>query len=176
MMPISYILLPDDVTTGARLGFIRIYRKNALRTALTIIAIAGVISGGIELFDGFDLTAFIASFLTLSVIYLILAIILIPIIWFIVIPRKTKKTFQQMPEVSREQSISWDELAITTTNSQGNARVLFAEFHRWASNEHCVIIYPADHIFYVFPRRIFTNPHDFEALIDVFRRSGVQRI
>jgi YcxB-like protein len=176
MTPIKYALLPADVLAAARLGFIRIYRKNLFRNAAIVIAIAAVISGAGEYLDGFVLASFLEGFGILTAIYAGLFVILVPITWYILLPRRTKKTFRQMPAISLEQTLSWDDEAIMISSSHGQMRVPCKEFHRWAANDKQIIIYPADHVFYVLPRRIFASEQDFAALAELLHRSGVTKI
>jgi hypothetical protein len=176
MTPISYTLLPEDVLAAGRFCFMRTYRKNIVRNAIIIVAIAGVITGSIAFFDGFDLKAFAQSFAVLVSIYTGLLIILIPIMWFVITPLKTKKTFKQMPAISREQTLSWDDTTLSISSSQGEMRAPFLEFHQYCGNSDHIIIYPADYVFYPFPRRIFPKQQDFDELAALLNSSGVKRI
>jgi hypothetical protein len=176
MTPIKYTLLPEDVLAAARLGFIRIYPKNLFRNAAIVIVIAAVIAGVGEYLDGFVLASFLKGFGILTAIYAGLFVALIPISWHLLLPRRTKKTFLQMPAISLEQTLSWDDEAVMISSSQGQMRVPCKEFHRWTANDKQIIIYPADHVFYVLPRRIFASQQDFVALAELLHRSGVTKI
>jgi hypothetical protein len=173
MTPLAYTLLPEDVLTASRVGFIRIYRRNLLRNAAIIIAIAAAIAGIGEYLNGFILSSFLQGFGILTAIYAGLFVALVPISWFVLLPQRTKKTFRQMPAISLEQTLSWDDEAIMISSSQGQMRMPCAGFHRWTGNSEQIMIYPADNIFYALPRRIFPTQQDFDALADLLRRSGV---
>ncbi len=176
MTPIPFTLSTEDVLSAGRFGFIRAYRQNILRNSLILVFIAGLISAGIEIFDGFEISSFLELFMILVLIYTGLLLVLIPVAWFVLVPIKTKKTFQQMPAISREQTLSWDDRAIMISSSQGNMCVPYAEFHRWTANKNVIMVYPADYVFYVLPRRIFPSQEGFDELAGLLLSSGVTKL
>ena len=165
MTPIKYTLTPEDVTAAGRFGFAQIYKENFPRNMLILLAVAAVVALVINLVIGFSLDEFVEGFIMLAIVYFICFVLFFPIAWYLLIPWRSGKTFKQMPSISREQQLSWDDDAVTFSHENGQFKQPFAEFYRWGHNAEAIVIYPASHMFYTLPRRIFPDSASYDALI-----------
>ncbi len=176
MTPIAFTLTLDDMLAGNKLAIRRYVRKSSLKFAVGIIAVS----------LGVTLIAYAARpqpfgdvavlFAEILAIYAVLALVICVAVLFLAPQQRAKKNFKQLPALSREQSVSWDDEAIAFTSSYGNVSFPIADMHQWAADDGIVILYPADHLFYMLPSRGFENGGDRERLIAALERSPVPRI
>ena len=176
MTPVAFTLTLDDMIAGNRLAIRRSVRKGAPKFALWIV----IISVAISLFAFGMRTRPLADALILFgkifAIYAAIGIVIALIIVFIMPKQRAKKNFTQMPALRRDQTVSWDDTSIAFASDYGNARLPFADLHRWSAGGGIVILYPADHLFYILPNRIFANNDDRDNLIAALEGSLVPQI
>jgi uncharacterized protein YjeT (DUF2065 family) len=174
--PLRYTLEPADLLSAVRYGFVRSLRHAWPRLLLTMLAIAAVVAIGLAIFIDGDFARAGVTFLVLASFYGVVLMLILPGLYWLAAPAKTRKMMRQMPVLSREQTLAWDDTHIEATSSAGVLRMPFAELHQWAANDAQVIIYPADHLVYAFPQRIFGD----ESLYNEFQArlvaAGVRRI
>ncbi len=180
MTPIAFTLTEADMLAGNRLAIRRSVRKGAPRYALAVVAISlGVtlIACALQPRDFADV-AFL--FGKIFAIYIALAFVLAILVLFFAPKQRAKKNFKQMPALRKGQTVAWDGTSIAFTSEYGNATIPLAELHQWAAddgaNDGIVILYPADHLFYMLPARVFTTEADRDALIAALEASPVARI
>jgi hypothetical protein len=176
MTPIRFTLSEMDVLLAGRFGFLCNFKRKFLVLAGLSIAIAAIITGIPYLFLGETVDHAIRDFLILSAIYLAIVLLIGPIIYLFIVPWRARKTMRQMPALGREQTLTWDDKTITLDTDHTHAQLQMSEFHKWAGNNAMLILYPADYVFYVLPRRIFPDVDSFEALQSKFIQAGVKRI
>jgi uncharacterized protein YjeT (DUF2065 family) len=174
--PLRYTLGPADLLSAVRFGFIRSLRHAWPRILLTMVAIAAVIAIALAVFIDGDITRAGEGFLILAGFYAAVMLVVLPGIYWLAAPAKTRKMMRQMPVLSREQTLSWDDTHVEATSSAGTLRMPFAELHQWAANDALVMVYPADHLLYAFPRRIFGDGALFAQFQARLIAAGVKRI
>ena len=176
MTPVSFTLTLDDMIAGNRLAYRRYGRKVMARYVLAMVGI----SLGVTLIAYAAAPRSLAEILLLFgkifSVYAVLSVVLILCVLFLLPKQRAKKNFNQMPALRREQSVSWDDASIAFMSEYGNARIPFAELYQWAADDGIVIIYPADHLFYMLPQRVFVNGDDRDRLIGALESSLVRRI
>jgi anthranilate synthase component II len=180
MTPVAFTLTANDMVAGNRLAVRRYVRKGAVKFAIAVV----IVSLAVSVFAFGMRTRPVADALLLFgkifATYAVIAIVFTLGVLFIMPKRRATKNFRQMPALSREQAVSWDETSITFNSTYGNAIIPLAELHQWAAddraNDGIVIIYPADHLFYMLPARVFATPSDRERLIAALEASGIKRI
>jgi hypothetical protein len=161
---------------GNRLAIRRYVRKASPKFAIGIIAIS----------LGVTLIAYAARpqpfgdvlllFGEILAIYAVLALVIGLALLFLAPHQRAKKNFKQIPALSREQTVSWDDASISFISGYGNVSFPIADMHQWAADDGIVILYPADHIFYMLPSRVFENERDRESLMAALERSPVPRL
>jgi hypothetical protein len=176
MTPITYTLTEADMVSAVQLGFLRSLRRGVVRLLVTMVVIAALIAFGLGLIIDGGLSHAGQAFMLLTAVYAAAAVVMLPILYFIFVPIRTRKMMRQMPVLAREQILSWDSAHIETSSSNGTMRMPFAELHQWAASDTQVIIYIAEHLLYPFPRWIFADGQQFQGLQDRLRSAGVQRI
>jgi uncharacterized protein YjeT (DUF2065 family) len=176
MTPIRFTLDAADLLSAVRFGFLRSLRHAWPRIVLTMVVIAAVIAIALAILIDGDITRAGISFLIFAGFYTAVMLVVLPGIYWLAAPAKTRKMIRQMPVLSREQTLSWDHTHIEATSSAGTLRMPFAELHQWAANNALVIVYPADHLLYAFPRRIFGDGALFAQFQTRLAAAGVKRI
>jgi hypothetical protein len=175
-MPIAFTLTYDDILAGNTLAIRRSLRKAAPRYALglTIAAMGvSVIAFAIKPSSFAELLLLFGKIFALYII-LAAAIFLLAILFT---PKlRAKKNMKQMRALTYDQTVAWDETSISFSSDYGNARIPIIDLHQWSANDGIVIIYPADHLFYMIPSRVFADRSDWDSLITALQNSKVQRI
>jgi YcxB-like protein len=176
MTPIPFTLTEADMLAGNRLAIRRYIRNGALRFVIGVIAVSAGVTMIAFAFAPRPFADAMTLFAEILAIYTALAIALGVFIVFVAPKQRAKKNFKQMPALRRGQSVVWDDAAIAFTSEYGNASIPFADLHQWAADDEIVIIYPADHLFYMLPARVFATEGDRDALIAALEASPVKRI
>lgn len=176
MTPIAFTLTEADMLAASRLGMVSTLRANIGRLVLTLIGVSGFIAALISLFDWDGWVGLAKLFGILLAIYVAILIIALPLIWFFLVKWRVRKNMRQIAALSREQQLSWNTESFEVTSSQGNSRFPYAEIHQWAANDMSLIIYPADHIFFAFPMRMFGSEPQHSSFIEALNASTARRI
>ena len=176
MTPIHFTLNHEQAIKATRFGATRVLRKNLVRIALLLVIVSALIAGIISIINGYRPPVFIENFLSLFAGYLLLLILLMPAIGYILIPRRVRKSFRQMPALGREQRILWDDTILTITSDYGESNMAFAEIHQWAANDDFLLIYPMDHMHHILPRTIFGSAAFYNEICSKLEKYGSTRI
>jgi hypothetical protein len=176
MTPIAFTLTEADMLAGNRLAIRRYARKGVVKFALWVIAISLAVSLFAFAMATRPFVDALLLFAKILGIYTAIGLIILVIILTVTPKQRAKKNFKQMPALSRGQTVSWDDTVISFASEYGNASIPLAELYQWAADGEIVIVYPADHLFYMLPARVFEAPGDRERLIATLEASGVKRI
>jgi hypothetical protein len=176
MTPINFTLTADDVLAGNRLAIRRSVRKGAPRFGLAILAMTGGITMLAYAIDPQPIADVAELFIKVAALYTVVAIVLLAFL-LLVMPRlRAKKNIAQMPALSRQQTVSWDDTGIAFASDYGNATIPFVDLYQWAADDQMLILYPADHLFYFVSRQIVTDSADWDRLIAAIKRAGIKQI
>ncbi len=176
MTPVTFTLTLDDMIAGNRLAIRRYVRKGAAKFAFATFIISLAVC---LIAFGMKVRPFSEALILFGKIFAIyagLGVLFAVVILFSMPKQRARKNFAQMPSLSRDQTVSWDDATIAFTSGYGNANIPLAELHRWAADDGIVIIYPADHLFYMLPARVFEGEGHRLGLISALERSSVLRI
>ena len=176
MTPIAFTLTQADILAGNRLAIRRSVRKGLVKFALIVLGIALGITVFVYAMNPQPLAAVAELFAKILAVYSGVGAAIILILLFVMPKQRAKKNIAQMRALSREQTVAWDDTTIAFTSGYGNAQVPFADLYRWAADDGIVIIYPADHLFYMIPERVFASQSDRDTLIAALEASTVPRI
>ena len=176
MTPIAFTLTEADMVAGNRLAIRRSLRKLALRELLVVIAIPLGITMLTYAIQPKPFADVLMLFVKLLGVFIALAVVFTLVLIFLMPKQRARKNFRQMPALRRSQSVNWDATSITFTSDYGNASIPLADLHQWAADDEIVIIYPADHLFYMLPSRVFGDRRDWDSLIAALEASPVLRI
>jgi YcxB-like protein len=174
MTPITYALTIDDLTKASRLGMLLNLRRPWWKIPSVILVLSAAILGAITLWDGFRFGLWFEGFYTLLGLYLVLVIVFIIIVYFWMIGWRARKQFKQMPMLAREQHLHWDNEQLHFASANGEAHFPFTEIHKCYANKEMVLLYPADMLFYLLPRRFFKSQEQYDELVDIARNSGIK--
>ncbi len=176
MTPITFILTEEDMIAASRLGMVATYRKNVLKSIMWLILVSAAAAAVIVGFGGDDWTRYPIMFGALLLVYTLLLAVALPLVWLFVVKRTVRKNMRQIAALSREQHFSWTAEGFKVTSSQGVSRFPYDEILQWAANDRSLILYPADHLFFAFPKRIFENEGQEQEFVAALECSTAKRI
>jgi hypothetical protein len=153
--PILYTLSEADVISGMRYGIVRNLRKNTVKLTLLVSLVSVLVSLVIFAISPGSGKDFLMLFGGLLATYAAGMLLFMICAWLFISKIRTRKSFKQMPALSREQQLSWDDSGFHIKSSSGDTKIPFDEIHQWAANSGQVLIYPSDYMHFVMPARIF---------------------
>lgn len=176
MTPITFTLTHDDVLAGNRLAIRRTVRKGAPRIALVLLLVA--IGVTLIAYASNPQPVSVVAELFVKIVAIYLAVTGFGILYLgLIAPRqRARKNIAQMPAISREQTMAWDDTSITFSSEIGQATIPLRDMHQWAMDETMLLLYPADHLFYFISRRYVADPADWDSLISTLRAAGIKQI
>jgi hypothetical protein len=174
--PIAFTLTEVDMIGAGRLGMVATYRKNIVKSIGWLVGLSAVVAAIIVAFGRDDWSRFPIMFGALLLFYTLLLGFALPLVWLFVVKRNVRKNMRQIAALSREQHFSWTTEGFEVTSSQGISRFPFDEIHQWAVNDTSLILYPADHLFFAFPLRIFESEAQTNEFIAALDGSSAKRI
>jgi len=82
------------------------------------------------------------------------------IVWgvcsFIVFPRSWKKIYTQHKILHKPFEVEVTEQSFNTYSEYGTGVIPWADFHKWRENEKVLLLYQANNLMNIIPKRIFT--------------------
>ena len=87
-------------------------------------------------------------------------------VWF---PYKLRQTYQQLKLLQLEHTAEISEACLFCKNQHGQATLPWDVFHRWKSGKQLVLLYQADTLYHLFPRRAFASEEDFNTFQTILR-------
>lgn len=93
------------------------------------------------------------------------------LLYFWLVGHRARKQFNQISFLKREQKLSWNAQKLFFQSDNGNTHFDIDEFHQCAADSQILLLYPAEHLFYFLPRRIFKSDAQFDALVTQIRQS-----
>jgi hypothetical protein len=176
MIPIGFILTEVDLIAASQLAMLRTYNKNAFKYIVILVGVAALVSCVIAIFNWEGWMELAISFGILLAIYGGLIVLATIFSWTFFIKWRSRKNFRQIAALGREQCLRWNEHELEVTSSQGISRFPYDEIHQWAANDTTIIIYPADHLFFPFPVRIFESAAQCDDFVASLSASSARRI
>lgn len=176
MTPIGFTLTEEDMLAATKLGTLATYRKNYGKIILMLFVVTLVISGGISAFDWDGWLGFAKLFGLLLATYAVLMLVAFALVWAFFIKWRVRKSMRQIAALSREQYLTWTQTGFEIESSQGNSLFPYDEIHQWAVNDTSLILYPADYLFFVFPRRIFESEAQASEFLAALEACPAKRI
>lgn len=86
----------------------------------------------------------------------------------------SRRLFRQNKMLSTAQSISAGANGVDFSSSLGQSHIAYALLHKWAANDHLILLYPGDNLFYLLPRRC-VNEEQWRGLIAFLSASACPR-
>lgn len=176
MTPITFTLTPEDMLAGNRLAIRRYVRKGVPRFSLGLLIAAIGVTLLAYVFNPQPIAVVAKLFAKILALYMAVAAAMIVYVVFVAPRQRAKKNIAQMPALSRPQTVEWNETTITFTSENGNAAIPLTDLHQWSANDTLLILYPADHIFYLIPKYYIEDMADWDRLIAAIRRAGIKQI
>ena len=176
MTPITITMSLQDMISATRFGSFRILRKKLPRTIFIIMGISAAIPLIFAAIRNENPKNFVEHFIYIAAAYILISSVLALIRLYIVIPRGARNSFRQMPALGRTHNIWWDDEFLYSKSNEGEVRLKIVELHKWAANGEVLLIYPVDHVHYIFPRRFFVNDTQFAELVGKLESKEITRI
>lgn len=88
----------------------------------------------------------------------ILLVVLIVAVRFAALPGQARRTFRQNKAIQKEHVYSWTDEGIAWRSASGEARIAWAELHRWREGRHAFLFAVSDRSIHLIPRRVLSEP------------------
>ncbi len=176
MTPIPFTLTEADVVAGNRLAIHRSSRKAAPKLVFWLLALTIGVTLFAYVMRPQPLDRVAQLFGQILAIYVGVAIVVGIIVLYWMPKQRARANMAQMRTLSRAQSVAWTNDTISFTADYGHATIPLADLRQWAADPEIIILYPADHLFYMIPRCAFEQQADWDNLMSVFEQSTVPRI
>ena len=174
MTPLPYTLTVDDLVYGSRLAMRRQLATKWWKFMLFIAAVAAAVPMAIVIWNGWNAAKWFEGFRMMLAIYLPLGLAFWLFIYFWLVGKRARKQFRQAPMLSREQRVHWDDEKMFFESANGTTHFDINELHQVCADDQILLLYPADHIFYVLPRRLFESDAQFNSLVSRVKQSGAK--
>ena len=100
--------------------------------------------------------------------------IVIPLYRFVLLPKLTKKIFNQQKELQAPFEMEITEINLVASNEFGNSIRPWKNFIKWKENEELIILYHSDVMFTIIPKRLFTDPQQLETIKSYITKNGIK--
>jgi len=87
----------------------------------------------------------------------VIALFVIILGMYILIPRRARRTFQQQKTAHAEMTVRWSTDALTLVTPFGETRYPWANLHGWAESTDTVLVLASDTVSYFIPKRALSN-------------------
>lgn len=91
---------------------------------------------------------------------------------WLVLPRRVARIHRQLKALAEPSTTRWDAVHLEAHSSMGHATVKWADFVRFTENEHLMLLYVADNLFYIFPKHWFSDPAQLEGFRQLATQAG----
>ena len=121
------------------------------------LAILNLISGG-------------SSLKSLGISSAVILYLLFLFLYFL--PRRWKRLYAQSKLLQAEVSYSFREDALIVESEKGNCTIQWSDYHKWKVDDNQILLYQADNIFNIVPKRIFTDSSEAD-MVESYIRSAL---
>jgi len=91
----------------------------------------------------------------------------------IIANRVARKMFSQQKNIKEQYEISWNEHSIEFTSPTSHQIIKFADFLKYLQRDEMIILFQSDHLFRVFPKRMFESEAQMKNLIENVKTANV---
>jgi hypothetical protein len=154
-------VIKGQLTEDDFIGFQRLHAKQPpLRVwiAIAVFVLCMVMMLKVLLFDSPDALSLVYIF-TLMVV---LAVVL-PVLWFVVLPWRWRKVFRQIAELKEPFGMELKEEEIVVTSELSTSRRPWKNFRKWKEDSKMILLYHADNLATMLPKRFF-QPEEIDFL------------
>ena len=100
--------------------------------------------------------------------------IVIPLYRFVLLPKLTKKIFNQQKELQAPFEMEFTDTNLVVSNEFGNAIRPWKNFIKWKENEELIILYHSDVMFTIIPKRLLTDLQQLETIKSYITKNGIK--
>jgi hypothetical protein len=100
--------------------------------------------------------------------------IVVPLYRFVLLPKLTKKIFNQQKELHAPFEMEITEVNLVASNEFGNSIRPWKNFIKWKENEELITLYHSDVMFTIIPKRLLTDPQQLEMLKSYITKNGIK--
>lgn len=95
---------------------------------------------------------------------------------YVILPRRLRHLFSQQKDIRAPFEIELTPEAFQTTSATGHARRPWTDFVTWRENQNLFVLYYADNLFAIVPKRAFAEPNAVETIRGYLQAANVRNI
>ena len=121
---------------------------------LLVLFICKILLSFVDYFNGnsFEVSS---CFFVAFIIYVVL-------LKFFIVPSRLRKLYAQSKLLQMEVVYSFNKEAFLSKSENGNTILNWPNFHKWKSDKNLILLYQADNVFNIIPKRIFGSESEIE--------------
>jgi len=142
-------LQASDVLAAQRLHMrpsLRVLVLVAAVVIVALVAIALLISGRVT-----------SALYPAVLVAAITAVVLWGAVHFLYLPWLARRMYRQHKMLRDASEISWDEQGITYRSTSAHSTIAWEDYVTWKESEHLFLLYLADRLFQMVPKRVFAS-------------------
>lgn len=90
----------------------------------------------------------------------------------LILPRRVARLHRQMKALADATTTHWDEDHLEARSAKGYSSMKWVDFVRFRENKQLFLLYVADNLFYIFPKRWFSDAAQMESFRQLARQAG----
>jgi YcxB-like protein len=89
--------------------------------------------------------------------------------FFIYLPFRLRRIYRQLKVLHEEAVVEISDTQIKAKTSHSESNLPWEHFHKWKADKDLVVVYQSDVSFYLFPRRAFSSPEEFQTFQSILK-------
>lgn len=170
MTTIRMRLTESDLLTAMRTHYIRTLRRPLV--VWSGVVLAAIVAFKLITTPWSELTRSVGGLGTLGVIVLFG---LLPLTYFVLIPRAARKTLAQQKNLQGDMEMAWDDARIVSRGPYGVTDFAWSDYRAWFERDGMVLLYQTDLMFQFAPARAFPSDAVRAEMIAHLEAAGVPR-
>ncbi len=98
------------------------------------------------------------------------------IMYLIILPCRTRKIFRQQKTLQISYDIQLSEEALESVSAEGRVRMQWKNFHKYKIGQGMILVYQADALYHMFPKRWFSEEQFLEFQNILRRQLGKSQV
>lgn len=100
---------------------------------------------------------------------------LMAVLHYWVLPRQSRRQFQQLAALAEEVQMIWDEQEVTFTRTRATATFAWNEFYRWSENDDLLLLAQSEAYYNIVPKRAL-DPEQSADIRRCIEQAGLKKM
>jgi len=92
---------------------------------------------------------------------------------FVLMPRQIQQSFSQQEELAAPFELEITEAGLNLTNEFGQTNRPWENFTQWKENKELFLLYHADVLYTILPKRLLSNPEEIDTIRTNLRKNNI---